>query len=429
MTDRLKYRWLWTWDHRMRWDLNERGAQDSGCHNPYLKSPTAFLRDYRRLIDHMSHLKLNGLVVWGLLRDAHGGLSSAQKLCAYARSKGVRIIAGTGVLAYGGVWYEGKHRYNLATHLEKHPELAAVDENGNRLASGRTAVACPSRPENREWMEAAVSWLARLPDLGGITFETGDYQTCCCPTCRDKQSDREARVSFLDMAEMLPGLCGAARRESPRLWLSFASYTTFAGRDCFGKKRSASLLSSLDSIPDYAARMWTLTTLLARQGSRFAWERQRLPKPVGKANLGVFHQGRAAAVPDVIRSACALAHKAPLDGMIMYGEISPMSIAHEINYLAFSAWTQCPNLTPQGFAKRLTPLLGKDEATARFYVDVLLTPDRKRSAKVIRAIDKQCRSWEARLTEEKSWAVFRRWAWLRAQLKGASGSSATVSHF
>ena len=121
-----RYRILWTWDHSTNWYLEQTGIQEIGALNYYLKPRTGFLEDYERLVDFMSLNRIPAVTVYGFLRDNHGGVEAAQKLCRYAMERGVRIMPGVGINAYGGIYWEGDHRYNLTTWLRKNPDLRAV---------------------------------------------------------------------------------------------------------------------------------------------------------------------------------------------------------------------------------------------------------------------------------------------------------------
>src|SRR5207249_5805653 len=75
----LKYRWFWNWDNRTNWDLTDSDnnfmseASSYSVPNKYSNSPEAYLRDMKKAIDFMTQHRLNGLILWGFLRDAHGG--------------------------------------------------------------------------------------------------------------------------------------------------------------------------------------------------------------------------------------------------------------------------------------------------------------------------------------------------------------------
>jgi hypothetical protein len=106
----LPYRTFWNWDHSTNWDLEQIGVQEIGVFNPYGKPPDGFLSDYTRLVDFMSRNRIAAVVIYGFLRDSHGGIAAAQELCRYANERGVRIIPGIAINAYGGVYWEGDHR-------------------------------------------------------------------------------------------------------------------------------------------------------------------------------------------------------------------------------------------------------------------------------------------------------------------------------
>ncbi len=162
---------------------------------PYGKPPGGFLADYKRLVDFCSRNRIAAITIYGFLRDSHGGVEAAQELSRYATERGVRIMPGIAIGAYGGVYWEGDHKYNLATWLKQNPQFAATMEKGvgfqladlsfplNFPRSDYTVSACPSAPETIEWMEEAVSWLAETFDIGGINIESGDYGVCGCDRC------------------------------------------------------------------------------------------------------------------------------------------------------------------------------------------------------------------------------------------------------
>jgi len=78
--------------------------QEIGVFNPYGKPPDGFLADYTRLADFMSRNCIPAVVIYGMFRDSHGGVAAAQTLCRYANDRGVRILPGVAINAYGGVY-------------------------------------------------------------------------------------------------------------------------------------------------------------------------------------------------------------------------------------------------------------------------------------------------------------------------------------
>jgi hypothetical protein len=410
----LKYRFFWTWDHSTNWDLNEPGMQEHGCNNPYLKRPGAFLNDYKRVIDYMSGHGLNGLIVWGFLRSSHGGIKSAQALCNYAHKKGIKIMPGVGVFSYGGVWYDGEHRFNLDTHLKRNPDLAAVDQDGTRLlgSTGRNAVACPSRRENLEWMEESVAWLADTFDIGGVNLETGDYGICYCPRCRNAtdRSKWKKRVSFADMAGMYPSLAKILRNKIPDAWITYATYTDFQGTDLFNSRHMPGSGSSLLSrIPEHTIAQWTLTSTLEQM--KTVEKREKLPT---RHNIGFFHQGsqwsggRYEPVVGIIKKACDIAQKNKLDGLVTHGEVSPASVPNELNYLAFEYFTTHANGDIKDFAREVSGQYGGNELSSLFMNLVEKTPNQGDVAHA----KETCDSLEKSMKDREQWRIYRRWQWL-----------------
>jgi hypothetical protein len=134
----VRTRMFWTWDHSTEWLLNHPGAQTIGACNYYSRTQEWFEGDYTRLLEYCGRHHIDAVVVWGLLRDHHGGVESAKRLCEVAARNGVRLLCGVGLCAYGGVYYEGDSPYSLDLRLQKHPELKAVNASGEPLEfSGR----------------------------------------------------------------------------------------------------------------------------------------------------------------------------------------------------------------------------------------------------------------------------------------------------
>jgi len=98
----LAYRTFRTWDHSTNWQLSQIGQQEIGVFNPYGKPPSGFLADYRRLVDFCSRNRIAAIVIYGFLRDSHGGIETARELCRYANERGVRILPGIAIGSYGG---------------------------------------------------------------------------------------------------------------------------------------------------------------------------------------------------------------------------------------------------------------------------------------------------------------------------------------
>src|SRR4029079_6562753 len=122
------------------------------------------------LIDFMSLNRISGVTIYGFLRDSHGGIEAAQEICRYANERGVRILPGIGINSYGGIYWEGNHRYNLSNWLQQNPTLRAKFDPLNvfelpqcdKLHIPKTHyldAACPSKLENHNYHVEAIQGL------------------------------------------------------------------------------------------------------------------------------------------------------------------------------------------------------------------------------------------------------------------------------
>ena len=412
----LPYRILWTWDHSTNWFLEQTGVQETGALNYYLKPKEGFLEDYRRLVDFMSLNRIPAVTVYGFLRDNHGGVEAAQALCAYASERGVRIMPGVGINAYGGIYWEGGHRYNLTTWLRKNPHLRAV--LGKPAAfhipdvpelwfpdNQYTDAACPSRAENAAFHQEAIRWLAETFDIGGINFETGDYGTCHCPECSARRSE-DSTWSFRDMAMLYPRLFEAAAASGRDLWLVCEAY--------WDTILDLSALAPLASLPDTAIYQFCI--------NRSYWPRLKEQLTAGHVaalprsrNIFRTHMGsqwnseRYELVARRFSELACLAHATGMKGLTIFGEVSAFETVNEINYLAFARFGFDPTLAWDAFVRDdLGPLLG-GTAEAVTYLDLLAVPSGKRELQ-------RASGTAAEIARAATGDVCRRWVWLQNRL-------------
>jgi hypothetical protein len=386
----LAYRTFWTWDHSTNWELSQVGHQEIGVFNPYGKPPGGFLRDYRRCVDFCSRNRIAAIVIYGFLRDPHGGIEAAQELCRYATERGVRILPGIAIGSYGGCYWEGEHRYNLATWLKAHPENAASLEKGVGFQiadlafplsfprSDYTLSACPSAPETMAWMEEGVAWLAETFDLGGINIEAGDYGVCGCQRCvarRANEAEAARRVddygdswSHTDMADNFPRLYRAAKAVKSDLWL----YSEIQWDNL------------LDPVAHEAQRRLPPGGIYQHTTNRTYWGRIRreltrdyvesLPTQpnVLRCQFACQWNGderteRYALNARVFADMATLCAERGMHGLTVWGEPSPYHATVELSYLAFARFSWQPTLTWERFlAEDMAPLLGGADAATEF---------------------------------------------------------------
>ncbi|OGV50045.1 MAG: hypothetical protein A2X49_04810 [Lentisphaerae bacterium GWF2_52_8] len=211
----------WNWDIRMRWAWG------------FSMTTESFVQNCRRQIDSASKYGVEGIVIWGFLRDRHGGVDAARKVMDYAGEHGVKIFPGFGVDDYGGAYYDGAHQYSLDTYLEKHPEARAIRKDGtpdsHRWPPNDTSArqkACPSNTDVLTYYQESLEWLVETFKLQGFQIEQGDSGLCHCPKCRDKKKVLSPGVgsSLSDTAERIPVVLEPVLKKNPGLAVICETY-------------------------------------------------------------------------------------------------------------------------------------------------------------------------------------------------------------
>ena len=365
--DVLSQRYLWTWDHRMDWAGTGRGGNVMGG-GTYSKPPEEFLADYRALIDYMvEHTSFNAVIIWGFLRDEHGGVEASQELCRYAKQKGIRIIPGVGTSGYEGYYFRGNHQFNVTTWLKQHPELRAVGADGRPHSA-----LCPTRPENVQWLNDGCRWLFETFDIGGINFEIGDFFVCHCDDCTRARAaiPGDAPDHFKDMALSTAPVARLAHEISPDAWLSYATYTGFT------PEIAATPPSWVKLIPDDIICQWTLTGML----SDIAWPPGI--RPPTKRNIGYLHWGNKSthSVEHVfvsrIQDVCRRAAEAGFEGLVTYGEDPPTTFSMRVFYDAWSYFLDHPASTVDDFGREHLAGWFDSEAEAARMLEILAVLER-----------------------------------------------------
>lgn len=378
----VSVRLLWTWDHATEWNLNRPGAQTIGACNPYLRSKDDFVADYTRLLRWCGRSGIDGVVLWGLLRDVHGGIEAARRLCDVAAESGVRLLAGVGLNAYGGVYYEGPSPYSLTRHLEKHPELYGVDRDGKpmRFVFGSHHVACPSRRENQEFAAESLQWLLKELPLGGVQIEAGDTGVCQCAQCRDRRQFPSGVLSWEDMALMYPLATKAVRSVAPGAWIVCETYShpePFAGpaeAPYFAEGKPAWADGCLRQFPQDVFVQWVVDRYVPPHSNAPWTAAGRVPasghRHIMRGHFSTYWYGlRGELAVSWIAAMVQRSIAAGFEGTSIFGEASPFAPTVELNYLALAdlGSSANPKADLDSFLDRVAaPRLGGPELARRF---------------------------------------------------------------
>ncbi len=440
--------YFWTWDHSTNWVLDDPGIQVTGCYNKYFKQPETFVEDYRRLSNFAAGIGIKGIVVWGFLRDSHGGVEAGKRVAANAASRGVAILPGFGTTWYGGAYYEGDHRYNLAGFLRKHPDARMLDEKGEPYAFNSDFGACPAHPAYQVWLRESLSWLFREFEIGGLNLENGDMLVDHHPLTQAMRKNWPA-----DDPEpfYFQGLSYRQALEAIRSRLTgkLVTYATYTGFN-YGEKvvQNVSMGTKppamLRLLPETSVCQWTLTGMLLKQSLPLtsylddgapaaAFENPNWPRDLrspSSRGVGFVHQGsqwrgdRCQQVISTIKEACLRASRSGLEGVSIHGEVSSRHIPNALNYLAFSHFTHWPEDTMRDFGRKTLGQVFGSEEHGEAYAEILshwdagsLTKEHTKQA------DPNRRGFRARIAGSACDTVedfqrYRFWEWLQQMVKG-----------
>lgn len=439
----IKTRMFWTWDHSTEWALNRPGAHTIGSCNEYGRNTDAFVEDYTALLRWCGRHNIDAVVVWGLLRDCHGGLESAKRLCDVAAKEKVRLLCGVGLNAYGGVYYEGDSPYNLERHLQSHPDLYAIDAGGNKMvfsvdANGKPTSlnnsgfpcprgfyhACPSRRENQDFAAESLAWLFKNLPLGGVQMETGDTGVCQCKQCRDRRKHPVSVFSLEDMALMYPLATTAIRSVAPDAWIVCETYShpqPYRGPDpapTFGEGKAAWADAALAQFPRGVFVQWVGDLFVRGGPSAPAWTAEgrvsaAAHRHVMRTHFGTNYYGglRGELAIHGIAKMIQQSAAAGFDAISLYGEVSPFHTGAELNYLAMAdlGGDANPNADLDAFQQRIAaPLLGGADHARDFIRFARSQGDQKQIPAALTSI-------YGRLASLPPDAA-RRWCWLANQL-------------
>jgi len=385
----LRYRIVWTWDGHCNWAstvdetmalyVNENPAVGSMA-VPY--TPEGFRTHFTRAIDYFSDHKLNGLIVWGFLRDEHGGVEMGREISRYARQNNVRILPGVcSQGGYSGFIFSKTNKFNLEVWCQQHPELQARNEKGEFVAG----MINPTKPENQQWLRDGAEWLfSNLPDIGGINLENGDFMSCYCDECRAERAKPENDPNcFWDMIASQKPILEVARRRRPDGWMTFATYVGFTEATARGvSKTTVYPPKFVNQTPDNAICQWTFTSMT----TPVTWPEGARPPAAGfQDQIGLLHHGSLWGSPGdparwwaapgawadeystLLPFVCGRIAQAQLGGLVITGQNGNQLPAHELNYLSLEYFGWHPERTYEQFQRdRLVPCYGGAERAALF---------------------------------------------------------------
>jgi len=445
--------YFWTWDHSTNWMWDDPGMLNFGCNNRYLKRPETYVEDYRRLTALAAGLGVRGFLIWGFLRDSHGGIEAAKRVADEAAAQGVAIMPGFGTTWYGGAYYEGDHPYNIETFNKRYPEARSLDEKGNRQEHG----VCPTHPAFVQWLQDGIRWVFKEFTAGGVNLENGDFVVCHCPRCRERQEQWPKDEPTFWLHQYLgyePALHALQDQLKDKL-VTWATYKGFVPGGTDKQKQKAAYMECrrpalFDKLPADGLCQWTLTFMvrpaplpltkyLDDGAPQEALSNDIWPadvKPPSARSVGFLHQGsqwyghsRYQQIVSTIKEGCLRAYRAGLEGVSIHGEVSSMHVPWALNYLAFSHFIHWPEDSLRQFGRKtLGQVLGSPDEGEAFAELLAAWDGRLLSDAQKKDVEQRRQSLACSAAQGKDLQRLRFWNWLHAMTQGAVESQ-TVSIF
>lgn len=333
---------LWCWDSRMTWDDEPANIQirmaESEKKFLYPKRPESYLTGFRRLVDYCAAQGIWGVVIWGFLRDSHGGIAAAKDLCHYARDKGVAILPGVGLCSYGGYYYDGEHPFNIDTYLRAHPERASV---GRVECDGRevSPVLDPSLEANRQWWREGLEWMLDTFAIAGINFEMGDFIVNPSPEAQ------AARAALGIQTDANTQDIVVATREIVARGLEILPEGIFSNALYRGPHQVSGYPQTpyVKAMPEKAVWEYTLTGTVHEAGFPEAFQGAMPHRQYGY--LHWMHGSTAAQGRDYVSEIARVfpgAHRLGYEFIGTYGELRADTPVVDRNYRAQVAWAKDP---------------------------------------------------------------------------------------
>jgi len=435
--------YYWTWDHSTNWMLDDPGMLNWGCNNTYLKNPETYLTDYRRLTDMAAGLGVKGILIWGFIRDDHGGIDYAKRVADYAAANGVAIMPGVGTNHYGGIYYQGNHKYSLETFTAKYPDARQVTQKGDR----HPRAICSTYPGLVEWQQEAIQWLFKEFAIGGANLENGDFGVCYCPRCKEVSKDWAKDEPSFWMHQYL-GYNNALRAVADQLDDKLITWTTYKGflpgkPDSTHRHDRAYMYCQkpalIDKLPSNAICQWTITSMLQGEQAPLMkyldngapeeiLNHERWPKdikPPTARSVGFMHQGsqwvgvnRYQLIIGYIKQACLRAYRAGLEGVSIHGEVSSVNVTWALNYLAYSHFIHWPEDSLRDFGRKtLSQVLGSEDEGEAFAVLLAHIGTGWLADKQVQEIDKRKRALRPRVSKGTELTRWRFWDWMHYMSK------------